>query len=167
MPPGADLMMVVSQVIPPEKSEAFLDWQRTMTDASSKYPGYVRTEVFPPAEGLHDEWITIVRFADKDSLDGWVKSPERTSLNQKFNEDFGDFKMKRIGSGFDLWLQPPSQSKIPPWKMALTILCALYPTMLLLQAAITFQLFAPFPHVLKMLFSILLTCSAMQWVVLP
>lgn len=167
MPPGADLMMVISQVIPPEKSEAFLKWQHNMTDASSKFPGYERTEVFPPADGLHEEWITIVRFDSKENLDQWISSAERAALNKEFNENFGDFRMRRIGSGFDLWMQPAAQTKIPPWKMALTVLVALYPTMLLLQVLVTFPLFSGLPHVLKMLASILLSVSAMNWIVMP
>lgn len=169
MPPGSDLMMVISQVIPPDKSEAFLEWQHLMTDASSKFAGYERTEVFPPADGLHEEWITIVRFDSKENLDAWVGSVERASLNDEFKEKFGDFHMRRIGSGFDLWMQPAAQTKIPPWKMALTVLVALYPTLLLLQALITFPLLGALhiPHPFKMLVSILFTISAMNWVVMP
>lgn len=167
MPPGSDFIMVVSQKIAPEKSQAFLDWQKLMTEASSKFQGYERTEVFPPAEGLHDEWITMVRFDCKENLDNWVSSEIRASLNAKFNEDFGEFKMRRIGEGFDMWFQPAQVVKIPSWKMAMTILVALYPTLLFLQALITFPLFSDFPHVWKMLASIILSVSAMQWVVVP
>ncbi|MDX2105221.1 MAG: hypothetical protein SFY67_02365 [Candidatus Melainabacteria bacterium] len=167
LPPGSDLIMVVSQKIAPEKSQAFLDWQKLMTEASSKFEGYESTEVFPPAEGLHDEWITLVRFNSKSDLDNWVNSSKRAELNAKFNQEFGEFKMRRIAEGFDMWFQPPQAVKIPPWKMAMTILVALYPTLLLLQAFITFPLFSNFPHVWKMLASIVLSVSAMQWVVVP
>lgn len=167
MPPGSDLIMVVSQKIAPEKSQAFLDWQKLMTEASSKFEGYERTEVFPPEEGLHDEWITLVRFDSKSNLDNWINSQTRASLNAKFNEEFGEFKMRRIGQGFDFWFQPPQTVKIPSWKMAMTILVALYPTLLFLQAFITFPLLSNIPHVWKMLVSILLSVSAMQWLVVP
>ncbi len=167
LPPGSDLIMVISQKIAPEKSQAFLDWQKLMTEASSKFQGYERTEVFPPAEGLHDEWITLVRFDSKSNLDNWISSDTRAELNARFKEDFGEFKMRRIGEGFDMWFQPSQAVKIPPWKMAMTILVALYPTLLFLQALITFPLFSNFPHVWKMLASIVLSVSAMQWVVVP
>lgn len=167
LPPGSDLIMVVSQKIAPEKSQDFLDWQKLMTDASSKFEGYERTEVFPPAQGLHDEWITLVRFNSKENLDNWINSGTRAELNAKFNQDFGEFKMRRIGEGFDLWFEPPQSVKIPSWKMAMTILVALYPTLLFLQALITFPLFSNFPHVWKMLASIVLSVSAMQWLVVP
>lgn len=167
LPPGSDLIMVISQKIAPEKSQAFLEWQKLMTEASSKFKGYERTEVFPPAEGLHDEWITLVRFDSKDNLDNWISSKTRAELNAKFKEEFGEFKMRRIGEGFDMWFQPPQAVKIPPWKMAMTILVALYPTLLFLQALITFPLLSDLPHVWKMLASIVLSVSAMQWVVVP
>lgn len=167
LPPGSDLIMVVSQRIAKEKSQAFLDWQKLMTEASSKFPGYERTEVFPPEEGLHDEWITLVRFDSKNNLDNWIGSETRAELNAKFNQEFGEFKMRRIGQGFDLWFQPPQAVKIPPWKMAMTILVALYPTLLFLQALITFPFLSNLPHVWKMLVSILLSVSMMQWFVVP
>ncbi len=167
LPPGSDLIMVISQKIAPEKSQAFLDWQKLMTEASSKFEGYERTEVFPPAEGLHDEWITLVRFSSKENLDNWIGSDARAELNAKFKEDFGEFKMRRIADGFDMWFQPPQAVKIPSWKMAMTILVALYPTLLFLQAFVTFPLFSDIPHVWKMLASIVLSVSAMQWVVVP
>lgn len=167
LPPGSDLIMVVSQKIPKEKSQAFLDWQKLMTEASSKFEGYERTDVFPPAEGLHDEWITLVRFNSKSNLDNWVNSDTRAELNAKFNQDFGEFKMRRIAEGFGMWFETPQAVKIPAWKMAMTILVALYPTLLFLQASITFPLFSNFPHVWKMLASILLSVSAMQWLVVP
>lgn len=167
LPPGSDLIMVISQKIAPEKSQAFLDWQKLMTEASSKFHGYERTEVFPPEEGLHEEWITLVRFDSKTNLDNWISSKARAELNARFNQEFGEFKMRRIGQGFDMWLQPSQVVKIPSWKMAMTILVALYPTLLFLQALITFPLFSNFPHVWKMLASIVLSVSAMQWLVVP
>jgi antibiotic biosynthesis monooxygenase (ABM) superfamily enzyme len=82
----------------------------------------------------------------------------------------GDFRLKSLPTGFAAWfagLVNESKGGLPPsWKMALTVLFALYPTVMLLTIVVV-------PYVsrlglaVSMLISNALSVSILQWAVMP
>ncbi len=160
---------VITQHIPPGASEAFLEWQRGLSAAAAEAPGYQATEIYPPAGG-QEPWVVVLHFDDPKALKDWLDSPRRAEWLAKMPRQFRDFRLKTLPSGFGAWfagtVEGPAVPLPPKWKMALTILFTLYPTVMLLA------IFAG-PHInplglaVSMLLSNMMSVSILQWVVQP
>ncbi len=159
---------VVVQTVPLERSNDFIEWQRCITTGASQFPGYKYTEVYRPAAGSDDEWVTVVHFESNQSLEAWIQSPARQKWVDDFKKSFGDFTLKRMG-GFDAWFSGAGKNadqKVPGWKMVLTVVFALYPTVMLLSYFLTpFLKFLPFSG--QMLVGNFASVCFLQWVGMP
>ncbi len=131
---GARASSVIVQRIPAEAAQDFLDWQRAISAAAARFPGYHTTEVYPPA-GAQDEWVIVIHFDDARTLQDWLDSPTRAEWVAKLPCKTRDFRMKLVPSGFGAWFAglTTDGSPLPHWKMALTVLVGLYPTVMLLS----------------------------------
>jgi antibiotic biosynthesis monooxygenase (ABM) superfamily enzyme len=160
---------VITQHIPPGESEAFLEWQRGLSAAAAEASGYQATEIYPPA-GEHEPWVVIIHFDDPKTLKGWLDSPGRAACLAKTPSAFRDFQVQTLPSGFGAWFagaaEGPRVSLPPKWKMALTILVTLYPTVMLLAIFVGPHI-NPLGMAVSMLVSNLLSVAALQWVVQP
>ncbi len=159
---------VVVQTVPTERSDEFIEWQRCITRDASQYPGYKYTEIYRPATGGDGEWVTVVHFESNQLLEAWIQSSDRQKWVDEFKKRFGDFTLKRMG-GFDAWFSGPGRNtdqKVPGWKMMLTVVAALYPTVMLLNYFLTpFLKSLPFPG--QMLIGNIASVSFLQWVGMP
>ena len=70
----------VVQHVPPEAEVEFKQWQRGVTAAVECFPGYQGTDLYPPAVGRGDEWVTVIHFEDEASLQDWLDSSERGEM---------------------------------------------------------------------------------------
>src|SRR5215472_6872856 len=135
---GSRASSVITQVIPPGLTETFLDWQRGISAAAAEAPGYQTTEIYPPA-GAGEPWVVIIHFDDPKTLKDWIDSPKRAEWVAKLPREIRDFQLQTLPSGFGAWfagtLAGPPVALPPRWKMALTILFTLYPTVMLLQSS--------------------------------
>ena len=168
LPPQSRATALVIQAVPPERSEAFLEWQRGITRDASHFPGYKYTEVYQPALGGKIEWVTVVHFESNPLLEAWIKSPVRRKWVDDFKKRFGDFTLKRVG-GFDAWFSDVdgADEKIPDWKMVLTVVAALYPTVLVLTYWLLTPFLKPLPFAAQMLIGNIASVSFLQWVAMP
>ncbi len=158
---------VVVQSVPPERANEFLEWQRGITQAASHFPGYKYTEVYQPTPGSRAEWVTVFHFETNSLLEDWIESPVRQKWVHDLKKRFGDFTLKRMG-GFDTWFSSVTGAteKIPDWKMVITVVAALYPTVMLLTYWLNPFLEAlPFPA--RMLIGNIVSVSVLQWVAMP
>jgi uncharacterized protein len=130
---GARASSVIVQRIPPDAVEVFLAWQRSISAAAAKFQGYQTTEVYPPAGGK-DEWVVVVHFNDVQALQGWLDSPQRAEWIAQLPQESRDFSLKLLPAGFGSWFAglPDDGGPLPHWKMFLTVLLGLYPTVMLL-----------------------------------
>ena len=160
---------VVVQRVPPAAVDAFLEWQREATRAAEGFAGYCGTDIFPPARGRGDEWVVLIRFDDEESLARWLDSPERGRRVEELRAKVGDFDLKTLGDGFGPWFvrQDQTQAAAPAsWKMALTVLLALFPTVMLLTIFVG-PLTSPLGLAASMLVGNAMSISILQWVVMP
>ena len=161
---------VVVQQVPPVLAEWFMEWQSGVTGAAEGFAGYRGTEVYPPGDSQRNEWVVVIHFDDEQSLQGWLDSSVRSQWVEKLQAQVGDFELKTLPGGFGSWFtglaHGPEQTAPPSWKMALTVLLGLYPTVMALT------LF-PGPYVeplglaLAMLIGNALSVSILQWAVMP
>ncbi len=167
---GARVSTVVVQVVPADRVQRFLECQRGLTDAAEGFPGYRGTELYPPADGRHQEWVAVIHFDDQESLQCWIDSPVRAGWIKKLHDEIGDFQLKTLPSGFGAWfaglVTGPEDQPPPSWKMALTVLLGLYPTVMLL-ALLVGRYISPLGMAASMLISNTLSVAICQWVVMP
>jgi uncharacterized protein len=167
---GAGVSTVVVQRVPADREQRFVECQRGLTQAVEGFRGYRGTELYPPAEDQHREWVAVIHFNDQESLQGWIDSPARALWVKRLQDEIGDFQLKTLPSGFGAWfagLVTGPEGKPPPsWKIAMTVLLGLYPTVMVL-----FVLVGPYLSflgiALSMLVSNVLSVALTQWVVIP
>jgi antibiotic biosynthesis monooxygenase (ABM) superfamily enzyme len=166
---GVEVSSVIVHQVEPGHADEFLAWQNGITEAAEQFPGYRDTAVYPPAADGRD-WVIIVRFEDRRSLDSWLNSPVRAEWTAKLKKEDGTFRMTTLSEGFGGWFaRELGESKInspAAWKMALTVLLGLYPTVMLLTIFVS-----PYTNRFGLAISILLgnalSVSLLQWLVMP
>jgi antibiotic biosynthesis monooxygenase (ABM) superfamily enzyme len=159
---------VIVQRVPAAAVQRFLDWQRGVTQAAEQFPGFSGTDIYPPAAD-RDEWVVVIHFDDEPALQSWLSSPVREQWLEKIRAEIGDGRLTTLPGGFAAWFTGRDGGPPPPpgWKMALTVLLGLYPTVMLLTLAF------PGPHLsglgpsLAMLIGNALSVSLLQWALMP
>jgi uncharacterized protein len=166
---GARASSVIVQRIDPGAAEVFMEWQRGITTAAAEFLGYQATEVYSPA-GQQEEWVVILHFDDAGSLQSWLDSPTRADWLAKRPSEIGDYRLRTLPTGFGAWfagLTDATGGALPPsWKIALSVLLALYPTVMVLAILGV----APADRLglsVAMLISNILSVAILQWVVTP
>ncbi len=91
---------VIVQGVPPGSTEAFLDWERSITRAAEAFPGYRGTDLYPPAEGGPGDWVVIVHFDDAEHLGHWIASTERADWVARLPGGLRDFRLGTLPTGF-------------------------------------------------------------------
>ncbi|MFO0946751.1 MAG: hypothetical protein U1D30_12530 [Planctomycetota bacterium] len=158
---------LIIQKIADGRRDAFIEWQRGITNFAKDFEGYERTDVFPPVPGEREEWYVMVHFRGHDALENWLNSSKRQEWLARRPTEIGDFTIQKI-KGFDGWFpgrDVPSASP-PGWKMALTVLLGLYPTVMLLSIGLARPL-ASLPMPVGMLLSNMASICILQWCVMP
>ena len=166
----AEASSAIVHHVSPEHVEQFLDWQNGITAAIEQFPGYRGSELYPPADDGHDQWVVVFHFVERASLAAWLGSPERAEWVQRLDRSVADYHVKRLDQGFAPWFEgdaaTPTSAPPPGWKMALSVLLGLYPTVMLLTIFV-----APYTNRLGLAVSMLignaLSVSILQWLVMP
>ena len=69
---------VIVHRVPTDSVDGFLAWQRGITQAAEGlFPGYQTTDVYPPVDGRHQEWVVVVHFDTPEALRRWLDSSVR------------------------------------------------------------------------------------------
>ncbi len=167
---GAQASSVIVHCLPPERVERFLELQRGITQAAEGFRGYEATDVYPPTDSQDLNWVVVIHFDRPETLQLWLDSPVRAEWVETLRNEMGDFRLKSLPTGFAAWfagLVNESKGGLPPsWKMALTVLLALYPTVMLLAIWVV-PYVSPLGQAASMLISNALSVSLLQWAVMP
>jgi uncharacterized protein len=167
---GARASSVIVHRVPPDRAEQFLELQRGITEAAKAFPGYQATDVYPPAERQQPEWVVVIHFDRTETLQNWLDSPARAGWIEKLRNQMGDFRLKTLPTGFGAWFASQvggsEAAPTPSWKIALSVLLALYPTVMVLAICVGPYL-SPLGLAVSMLISNALSVSILQWAVTP
>jgi hypothetical protein len=128
--------MVFTHRVAKDKIEDYLEWRRKAIAAQAHYPGYLATEFFRPHGTFQNEWVDIVRYRSVDDLNRWMASEERQALLRELDpivESMHAHPLTGLEGWFALNREPGTISGPPPWKQALAVLFALYPTVMVLR----------------------------------
>ena len=78
---AAKAVTIVTQTrVQSGKDEAFSAWQRRMSAAVAKEPGFVKETVIPPSPPAQVDWVILQRFVSADAATAWLRSEQRQRL---------------------------------------------------------------------------------------
>jgi antibiotic biosynthesis monooxygenase (ABM) superfamily enzyme len=154
---------IITESIPPGRRRDYLRWVEGINRAAESFPGYRETNVFPPLRPDGQEWITIIHFQSRADLENWLDSDVRAGWVDRFRREFGDFTLHAVHGGLASWF---AGQHVPAWKMVLTVLLALYPTVMMITLVIVPRL-KGLPPALSMLIGNVLSVSILQWILMP
>jgi antibiotic biosynthesis monooxygenase (ABM) superfamily enzyme len=163
---GTRASTVILHRVPPERATEFTEWERGITEAAEGFAGYQATEIYPPADRRQQDWVVVMHFDNAESLQRWVDSPERHAWTAKLPAGIGDFRIKSLPGGFGSWFAGLMDAAPAPWKMALTVVLGLYPTVMVLNILLGRYL-SPLGLAVSMLIGNALSVSILQWGVMP
>lgn len=161
---------VVSHRVRPDQEAEFLEFQDRLEEAERAIPGYQGSEVFRPVPGVQEDWTALFRFDSKEHLDAWMRSEERRRLLEDAR-CFENYEVRTVGNAFGSWFPLSEGSQAPPapsWKQAMTVLLALYPTVMILAFTLGAWLNdAHVPPWLAMFVSNVASVAALTWLLMP
>lgn len=163
--------MVVSTRVRPGREDEYRAWQHRIDAEAARFPGCLGNEVFVPVPGLQDEWVVVVRFESAEHLREWLRSDVRRRLVAEADSLWDDVRVERFSGGFPGWFAPattrPGAPAFPPqWKQAMSVLLALYPTVMLLTFFLSPRL-AGLPLAGAMFVGNVVSVAILTWLLMP
>ncbi|MEZ5115858.1 MAG: hypothetical protein R2737_06280 [Candidatus Nanopelagicales bacterium] len=167
-PPGG--VAVFLHQVRPGAEETFIGAQEALQLAAGQCDGFESSVVFPPGPTA-GRWMTVLRFSDDDGLSRWLDSPVRATaldvLESALAEDFESYATGRT-FGAIVRVEDGVPEVTPQWKVAMTVLLVLYPTVMLLTRFVG-PAFAEtgMPFWLNMFLQNILSVAALTWLLMP
>lgn len=142
--------------------DAFAKWLEAFAADAAGAAGYEGSSVFSAAE----DWLFLVRFADRASLEAWQSRPRTMHLLAAANDFASGGPRPQQRSGLETWFSlPGAAAHAPPprWKMALVTWCALLPQVLLIGEVMPHDL----PTIVKAMLGTAIPVVMLTWVLMP
>ncbi len=133
-PDDGSVTWVITHQVSPDRRGDFEDWIAGITDEVGRFRGREGVTVLRPGGESSTEYVVIVRFASYDDLRRWEESAERAELLTRLDPLLVAASTYRTETGLETWFQLPGQRTVvppPKWKMALLIILAIYPLLLI------------------------------------
>ena len=125
---------VITHHVRPGRQDDFEEWIGGIADEAERFPGQEGITVLRPGGESSTEYVLVVRFASYDDLRRWEESAERAEWLTRLEPLLDAESTFRTETGLETWFQLPGQRVVvppPQWKMALLILAAIYPLLLI------------------------------------
>jgi uncharacterized protein len=120
----------VTRRVKPERVGEFEEWVSGITDAISRFPGYLGAEVLKPGDPSESEYHIIFKFERLSDLQRWEDSEELRDWCGRV-ESFQEGPAQRyVVTGLKRWfVLPPSRDTPPPppYKLVAITWLAIYP----------------------------------------
>ncbi|MCX4902887.1 antibiotic biosynthesis monooxygenase [Streptomyces sp. NBC_00878] len=162
---------VISHNVRPGREEDFIRWQDKALRAQERYAGFMGTELFKPVEGIQDNWVVVFRFDTHEHLDDWLASGAREKLLEEGQDYFSSYDVRKVGSAFSGWFrfgEGADEAAPPNWKQAMTVVLALYPTVMVLNLTVGYELDnIGWPGYIGLFIGNVLSVSILTWLLMP
>ncbi len=165
--------MIIEHSVLRGKGLSFRFWHANLSRTARKYAGYIRTDLCPPIRGADLKWYSIIHFDTAENLNHWLKSGDRERLIQAGQKSFESYQFKSFTTGLEGWFSTKTGSEQlgldpPAWKQNLTVVFALYPTIMLQSAVFAaLGLMKGWSPSVSMLVNNLITSSILTWIIMP
>jgi antibiotic biosynthesis monooxygenase (ABM) superfamily enzyme len=126
--------VVFSQRIASGNDAAFVKLHQNVVERLGAFEGFLGSDLFPPVEGVQDEYVIVASFASRHDLDRWLDSAERRAWLDRVERLIEGDRIMNVVGGFGGWF--PAHPALPGgpkrWKQAVAVLIALFPTVLVI-----------------------------------
>ncbi|MEO0793755.1 MAG: antibiotic biosynthesis monooxygenase [Verrucomicrobiota bacterium] len=157
---------VFTHRVKPGCEEAFGKWRKRIIEYQSHLDWILGSETYEPYGEISPDYVDVVRFADAEALNRWLKSPERKRFMDELEPLLDDLKVQQVNAGLDAWFTRGNERKDdgapPSWKQAMTVWFVLYPTVMLLSYYFN-PLFGDISLSLMMLISNAASVALLTW----
>lgn len=162
--------MVVSTRVKPGREREYRRWQDRIDTEAARFPGFLGNEVFPPIPGVQEEWVAVIRFDTAAHLQSWLLSDTRRHLLEAAPRLWDEARVESFSGAFPGWFRAgESRTGLafpPDWKQAMTVLLALYPTVLLLNRFLS-PWMADLPFPVSLFISNVASVALLTWLLMP
>ncbi len=178
-PDDRSVTWVITHEVRPDRRDDFEDWLAGITDEVGRLPGREGVTVLRPGGKSGTEYVVIVRFASYDDLRRWEESAERAEWLTRLDPLLAAASTYRKETGLETWFQLPGQRAVvppPKWKMALLIILAIYPLLLIVLPLMGTVFDIPYlsvpitigsEFVVRTLVTAVILVTLMTWVAMP
>ncbi|MET7797759.1 antibiotic biosynthesis monooxygenase [Streptomyces decoyicus] len=171
-PPTPEVVTaVISHEVRAGREQDFLAWQERTLKVQEKAPGFMGSELFKPVAGVQDHWVVVFRFDSREHLDDWLTSDVRKTLLEEGQKYFTSYDVRKIATSFSGWFQfgHDKGGEAPPnWKQAMSVILALYPTVMVLNLTVGYGLEKlTIREYIGLFLSNVLSVSALTWLLMP
>ncbi len=156
---------VASFRIKPGQAYRYAEFNQRLITALATFPGFLRSEVFEPVDGVQDETVVVFSFDTRRHLDGWLESDARRRLLADIDPYIDGERTINVVGGFAGWFGADG-GKVKKWKQATAVLLTLFPTALLLTR-IRMWLLPDVHWTVGVLFGNVIGITLLTWVLMP
>ena len=125
--------VVLSRSVKPGREADYQLWAKETTAAMGRFPGFLGAALNQPTT-LNPRWVFMPRWESTEDLLVWDNSPElQARIKRLIPLVEGDTDRQRH-QGLDIWF--PGNPRPSHWRMIVVTLVVLWPTILVLTAAL-------------------------------
>jgi antibiotic biosynthesis monooxygenase (ABM) superfamily enzyme len=125
---------VASFYVKPGSGTQYAELYNRLVSALMTFPGFIRSELFPPIPGIQEDTVVLLSFDTREHLDGWLDSRERERLLEEIDPYIEGGRTLNVVGGFAGWFGRPGMAEVKTWKQATIVLLAIIPISLLVTA---------------------------------
>lgn len=123
---------IIATSVAPGREAEFRRWRQRVAAAQAAMPGYRGVRLEPPVPGLHDDWLTLLRFDTQAHLDAWLNGETRRQLMAEGQAFVAASSVSTTAHGFEFWFkETDGGADAPLWKQNMIVLLVLYPVVFL------------------------------------
>lgn len=171
-PPSEPVTLVISEIVPPDRIEAYEAWARGINQALRQVKGFMAVEVLRPRDNAYAEYVVIVRFDTYTNLRHWVNSPLYRHWIDQSRGLIVSRSVRHMTGGMEVWFSLPHHASSQPllqppyYKKVILGVLAVYPLILLANAVLG-PFLAGLPPLLGLLISVTFVSALLTYPVMP
>ena len=157
---------VASFRVKPGNEHRYAEFHARLIERLGTFPGFIRSEMFMPIDGVQDETVVVFAFDTREHLDAWLESAARRLMLEEIDPYIEGDRTVNIVGGFAGWFGQPGMAHVKTWKQACVVLLAIFPVTLVITA-LRLWLAPDINWVLGVLIGNVLGVIALSWAMMP
>jgi antibiotic biosynthesis monooxygenase (ABM) superfamily enzyme len=147
-------------------AKAYEELEKEISTDASAHAGYLGSTFLRPEGGTDRDFVTIVRFANYESMTRWEHSAAGKALIDRadaMSEMPADI---RRSAGLSLWFTPPHSASPSRWKMILLLTVSIF-VLAEIMTPVLSPVLGSLPQPLALFISLAIQVSLLTYFVLP